>query len=50
MAKELLELLEPDRQMAIRAALKAVVEQLGDAYASQRTAEKILSFIESTTE
>jgi lipid-A-disaccharide synthase len=50
MAKELLELLEPDRQKAIRAALKAVVEQLGDAYASRRTAERILSFIESTTD
>jgi lipid-A-disaccharide synthase len=50
MAKELLELLEPDRQNEIRAGLKAVVEQLGDAYASQRAAKKILSFIESTTE
>jgi lipid-A-disaccharide synthase len=50
MAKELLELLEPDRQKEIRAGLKAVVEQLGDACASQRAAKKILSFIESTTE
>jgi len=50
MAKELLELLEPDRQKEIRAGLKAVVEQLGDAGASQRAAKKILSFIESTTE
>ena len=50
MAKELLELLEPDRQKEIRTGLKAVVEQLGDAGASQRAAKKILSFIESTTE
>ena len=49
MAKELLALLDSDGQQAIRAELKNVSEKLGDAGASQRAAEKILSFIESTT-
>ena len=50
MAKELLELLAPDRQKTIRAGLQAAIERLGDARASHRAAQKILSFIESTTE
>jgi lipid-A-disaccharide synthase len=49
MAKELLELLNADRQRTIRAELQRVGEKLGDADASRRAAEKILSFIESTT-
>ena len=49
MAKELLELLDPDRQDTIRAELRRVAERLGDAGASRRAAEKILSFIQSTT-
>jgi lipid-A-disaccharide synthase len=49
MAKELLELLGSERQRVIRMALRNVAERLGHAGASQRTAEKILSFIESTT-
>jgi lipid-A-disaccharide synthase len=49
MAKELLELLDPERARTIRTALHNVAEKLGNAGASQRAAEKILSFIESTT-
>ena len=49
MAKELLEMLNSDRQHAIRAELQRVTEKLGDAGGSQRAAQKILSFIESTT-
>jgi len=49
MAKELLELLNADRQRTIRTELHRVGERLGDAHASRRAAEKILSFIESTT-
>ena len=49
MAKELLEMLNSDRQHAIRAELQRVTEKLGDASGSQRAAQKILSFIESTT-
>ena len=48
MAKELLEMLNSDRQYAIRAELQSVTDKL-DAGGSQRAAQKILSFIESTT-
>jgi lipid-A-disaccharide synthase len=49
MAKGLLELLNPQRQQTMRTELQRVAEKLGDAGASQRAAETILSFIESTT-
>jgi lipid-A-disaccharide synthase len=49
MAKGLLELLNPQRQQTMRTELQRVAEKLGDAGASQRAAEKILTFIESTT-
>jgi lipid-A-disaccharide synthase len=49
MAKGLLELLNPQRRETMRTELLRVAEKLGDAGASQRAAEKILSFIESTT-
>jgi lipid-A-disaccharide synthase len=49
MAKELLEMLNSDRQHAIRADLQSVTEKLGNAGGSERAAQKILSFIESTT-
>ena len=49
MAKELVDLLDPQRNASLRAELRSVTEKLGDAGASTRAAEKILCFIESTT-
>ena len=49
MAKELLDLLPPERNSSLRGELQRIAVKLGDAGASQRAAEKILSFIQSTT-
>ena len=49
MAKELLDLLPPERNSSLRGDLQRIAGRLGETGASQRAAEKILSFIRSTT-
>ncbi|HXT63305.1 MAG TPA: lipid-A-disaccharide synthase [Pyrinomonadaceae bacterium] len=49
MAKELLDLLPSERNSSLRGELQRIAGRLGEAGASQRAAEKILSFIQSTT-
>ena len=46
LARELIALLDPDRNQAIRDALREVSEQLGDSGASMRAAQAILEFID----
>jgi len=45
LARELLELLNPDRNAAMRAELKEVSRRIGDAGASDRAARAILNFL-----
>ncbi len=45
LARELLELLKPDRNAAMRAELKEVTKKIGDAGASDRAARAILNFL-----
>ena len=45
LARELLSLLEPDRNAAMRAELKGVAEKIGEPGASSRAAQAILNFI-----
>jgi lipid-A-disaccharide synthase len=45
LARELLKLLNPDRNAAMRAELKEVVEKIGDPGASDRAARAILNFL-----
>jgi lipid-A-disaccharide synthase len=45
LSRELLGLLEPDRNSSLRSELKGVVAQLGEAGASQRAAREILDFL-----
>ena len=45
LARELLALLNPDRNAALRAELKEVAEQIGDPGASDRAARAILNFL-----
>ena len=45
LGRELLSLLEPDRNAAMRAELKGVAERLGEGGASRRAAEAILDFM-----
>jgi lipid-A-disaccharide synthase len=45
LARELLEVLKPDRNAAMRAELKEVTEKIGDPGASDRAARAILSFL-----
>ena len=47
LAEELLGLLEPERNRAVRATLHEVTEKLGAGGASKRAAEQILKFLES---
>jgi lipid-A-disaccharide synthase len=45
LARELLELLKPDRNATVRAALKEVTKRIGDPGASDRAARAILKFL-----
>jgi lipid-A-disaccharide synthase len=45
LARELLDLLDPDRNAAIRTELKEVAEKIGDPGASDRAAQAILNFL-----
>ena len=45
LANELIGLLEPDRNAAMRAELKGVAEKIGEPGASSRAAQAILNFI-----
>jgi lipid-A-disaccharide synthase len=45
LARELLALLEPDRNAAVRAELKEVAEKIGDPGASDRAARAVLNFL-----
>ena len=45
LARELLALLDPDRNAAMRAELKEVVEKIGDPGASDRAAQAVLKFL-----
>ena len=45
LARELLELLDPERNAAMRGELKEVAEKIGDEGASDRAAQAILDFI-----
>jgi lipid-A-disaccharide synthase len=45
LARELLALLNPDRNAAMRAELKEVAEKIGDAGASEKAAQAILEFL-----
>src|SRR6266568_3773858 len=48
LAKELLLLIEPERNRSMRADLHEVAEKLGEGGASRRAADEILSFIQSS--
>jgi lipid-A-disaccharide synthase len=48
LAKELLLLIEPERNRSMRADLHEVAEKLGEVGASRRAAQEILSFIQSS--
>jgi lipid-A-disaccharide synthase len=50
LANELLKLLEPETNRAMRANLKDVAHKLGDAGASSRAAEVILNFLNPSTD
>ena len=45
LARELLKLLNPDRNSSIRSELKEVAEKIGDPGASERAAQAILNFL-----
>jgi lipid-A-disaccharide synthase len=45
LARELLSLLNPDRNAAVRAELKEVAEKIGDPGASSRAAKAVLNFL-----
>src|SRR5258706_16131399 len=45
LARELLDLLNPDRNAAMRAELKEVAKEIGDPGASDRAAQAILNFL-----
>src|SRR5258708_36999156 len=45
LARELLNLLNPDRNAAMRTELKEVAEKIGDPGASERAAQAILNFV-----